>query len=202
MAVLNFPNSPTSGQIHTENSRSWIWDTVSWNPYTYQSVSVNKNIVTFGPLDNEPPVSGYANLGIRNGRPVLGFSDTTQEAAVFSRIIPHGLNLEGGLSVSLWAAAKNAVTGTIGWDVAFERVETGVTDTDIDSFGTPKTITPLSVPATSGILTNFNTTFTQGQLPSGLAAGDLFRLRVRRDVANDTAVDNAELFFVEIKTPV
>lgn len=28
--ALNFPNSPTANQIHTENGKSWIWDTVAW----------------------------------------------------------------------------------------------------------------------------------------------------------------------------
>ncbi len=31
MAALDFPNSPTLNQIHTENGRSFMWDGVSWN---------------------------------------------------------------------------------------------------------------------------------------------------------------------------
>ena len=29
--AINFPNSPTIGQSHTHNSRTWVWDGVSWN---------------------------------------------------------------------------------------------------------------------------------------------------------------------------
>jgi hypothetical protein len=30
MAALNFPNSPSVSQIHTENNKSWMWDGTSW----------------------------------------------------------------------------------------------------------------------------------------------------------------------------
>lgn len=32
MAALNFPSSPTDGQVHTENSKTWSWNaaTTSW----------------------------------------------------------------------------------------------------------------------------------------------------------------------------
>jgi len=30
MAALNFPNTPSISQVHTENGRSWIWDGASW----------------------------------------------------------------------------------------------------------------------------------------------------------------------------
>ena len=30
MAAINFPSSPTVGQVHSENNRSWTWNGVSW----------------------------------------------------------------------------------------------------------------------------------------------------------------------------
>ena len=30
MAALNFPDSPSADQVHTENGKSWVWDGVSW----------------------------------------------------------------------------------------------------------------------------------------------------------------------------
>lgn len=198
--AINFPNTPTSGDIHNESSRSWIWDTVSWNPYT--SAATNNVIVaSFSPLDNEPPSTNYATLDTRNNRPVLDFNDTTQEASVFCGVVPTGINLTNGLTIVILAAATTATTGTIGWDVAFERVVANDIDADSDNFGTPQTITAVTVSGTSGVLTSFSITFTQGQLPASLAAEDLFRIRIRRDVANDTATDDAELFFVELHIP-
>jgi hypothetical protein len=41
--------------------------------------------------------------------------------------------------------------------------------------------------------------FTQAQLPSGLTNGDMYRLRIRRDVASDTASGDAELLGVEVR---
>ena len=34
MAVLDFPSSPTVGQIYTANGRAWIWTGIVWNSYS------------------------------------------------------------------------------------------------------------------------------------------------------------------------
>jgi len=31
MAALDFPSSPSIGQVYTANGKSWLWDGVSWN---------------------------------------------------------------------------------------------------------------------------------------------------------------------------
>jgi hypothetical protein len=31
--AIDYPNSPTSGQIHTVGDKSWIWDGATWNAY-------------------------------------------------------------------------------------------------------------------------------------------------------------------------
>ncbi len=30
MAAIDFPTSPTIGQIYTFNGRSWVWDGTAW----------------------------------------------------------------------------------------------------------------------------------------------------------------------------
>lgn len=42
MAILNFPNSPTNGQIHTENNRTWVWDAANtrWLPQVQATFTI------------------------------------------------------------------------------------------------------------------------------------------------------------------
>jgi hypothetical protein len=159
----------------------------------------NKTIAFFTALNNEPPATNFATLDTRNSHPVLDFDTTTQEAAKFRNIIPEGVSLLSGVNVIAQWAASTATTGTIGWDVAFERIASNGIDIDADSFGTARTITAITVPSTAGITLTSSCSFTQAQLPSGLTNGNMYRLRIRRDVANDSASGDAELLGVEVR---
>lgn len=158
--------------------------------------SGTKSIARLLPLLNEPPSSNYAVRKYRNNHPVLAFNDTTQESAVFTFSVPEGASLAAGVNVyATWTAA--ATSGTVGWDISFERV-TGI-DIDSDSWGTARTITASTVNGTSGIASTTSVSFSQAQLPASLAAGDLCRIRIRRDVANDNAAGDAELLHLEVR---
>ena len=65
---------------------------------------------------------------------------------------------------------------------------------DSDNFGTAQTITAATVSGTSGITLVTSVNFSQAQLPTSLGAGDMYRIRIRRDVTNDTATGDAELY--------
>jgi hypothetical protein len=160
----------------------------------------SKTIAFFTALDNEPPATNFATFDTRNSHLVLDFDTVTQEAAIFRGIIPEGINLLSGCSVITQWAATSATTGTIGWDVAFERIASNGINLGTDSFDTPQTITATTVPSTSGITLTTSVTFTQAQLPSSLTNGNMYRLRVRRDVVNDTASGDAELLGLEIRS--
>lgn len=152
----------------------------------------------FFPQDNEPPSSNFATLDTRNGHLVLDFDTTTQETAIFKGVLPRHYG-GGGITVYLHWAATSATTGTIGWDVAFERIGDGSQDIDSDGFATAQTVTAATVPATSGRVDITNVAVTDGANIDSIAVGEAFRLRVRRDVANDTASGDAELLAVELK---
>lgn len=156
-------------------------------------------LLTLLPQMNQPPTSNYATLDIRNGHPVLDFDTTTQETAIFPFLMPR--NYAGGnLVVYVHHAASSATTGTIGWDVTFERIGDSQQDTDADGFATAQTITAATVPGTSGHVDIVNVTCTAGAAGTdSIAAGERGRLRIRRDVTNDTATGDAELFGVEVK---
>lgn len=152
----------------------------------------------FMPSDNEPPATLYATISTRNGHPILQFDTTTQWAAIFTGVMPRNY-AGGGVTVYVHATLASATTGTLGWDVAFERMSDAATDLDADSFATAQTITAVTVPGTSGVVLVLNVAVTNGANMDSVAVGEAFRLRVRRDVANDTATGNGELMAVEIK---
>lgn len=155
-------------------------------------------LCVFTALHNSPPASNPATFDTRNGTPVLDFDTTTQEIAIFVGVLPRHY-AGGGVTVYLHWAATSATSGTIGWDVAFERHLAGTDTLAADSFASAQTVTAATVPGTAGILSVTNVAFTNGAQMDSLAVGESFRLRVRRDVSNDTAAGDGELLAAEIK---
>ena len=156
-------------------------------------------LAVFSPSANEPPATAFATLDTRNAHTVLDFDTTTQEAAIFKGVMPRHYS-GGGITVYVHASLTSAVTGTLGWGVTFERVSDSIQDIDADGFATEQIITAATVPATSGFVSILNVAITAGAAGTdSVAAGDGYRLRIQRDVANDTAAGDAELWAVEVK---
>lgn len=151
----------------------------------------------FYPSDNEPPTSNYATFDVRNSHPVLDFDDTTAEAAVWSGLLPTSYG-GGGVTVAVGWSATSATTNTIGWTVEFERIGDQQQDVDSDSFASAQTITAVTVPGTSGNVDVTSVNISDGANMDSVAAGEQFRIRVKRDVANDSATGDAELHWVRI----
>lgn len=150
-------------------------------------------------LGSESPASNYATLDTRNNHPCLDFDQTTGETAYFSGVMPQHYSAATGVTVILYWAGSVVGTNTVGWLVAFERMGDGGTDIDSDSFASDATVTAEAADATSGILDVSSVNITAGANMDSVVAGDLFRLRVTRDVANDTLAGDAELYAVEIR---
>lgn len=155
-------------------------------------------LLIFTPLAAEPPASFAATPDVRNQHPVLDFDDTTQETALFTGVLPRHY-AGGGLTVRVHWAATSATSGTVGWDVAVERIGDGQQDLDADGFASAKTIAATDVPATSGLVKITSADLASGDEMDNLAAGEAFRLRLRRDVAADSAAGDAELLALEIE---
>jgi hypothetical protein len=155
-------------------------------------------LCVFGPRGNEPPTANFATLDTRNTQCVLDFDTTTQEAAIWSGVMPYHY-AGGNITVYVHSSMTSATTGTVGWDVTFEAIGTAQ-DTDADGFATAQTITAATVSGTSGVLLVQSVTCTAGAAGTdSVAAGNKFRLRVRRDVANDTAAGDAEIHAVVVR---
>lgn len=154
-----------------------------------------KTYAVLGALDNEPPATNFATFDTRNSIPVLDFDATTEESAVFSRVMPEGASLGSGLKVRIHWMATSATSGDCRWGVQFER---GTTDLDADSFDTATEATA-TTNGTSGIITVTEITCTN---IDSITAGDAYRVKIYRDTgdAADTMSGDAELVRVEIRS--
>lgn len=159
-----------------------------------------QTLVTFVATDNHPPASAYATPDLRNSHPVLDFDAATDEDAIFSAVLPRNY-AGGGVTVTVIWMATSATSGNVIWNGAFERLEAGGTDLDVDSFATAQAASAATTNATSGALTYTTITFTNGAQMDSLAVGEAFRFKVTRDAnnASDTMTGDAELVAVEIK---
>lgn len=155
-------------------------------------------LVTFSPLHNEPPATNPATLDTRNGHPCIDFDAATNEDAVFSAIMPQHY-AGGGVTVYIHYAMSSAESGDVDWDVAFERIGDQQQDIDADGFAAVQSVDNTTVPATSGLVDVVSVAFTNGAQMDSVAAGELFRLKVTRDAASDTAAGDAELLGCEIR---
>lgn len=144
------------------------------------------------------PTSNGATWDVRNNIGVLDFDDTTSEATIFLDVLPRHYS-GNGITVYLHWAATSATSGTGGWLVAFERIGDAQQDIDSDGFASDQTVTAATVPATSGHVKITSVAVTNGANMDSIAVGEVYRLRVKRDVANDTATGDLELLAVELK---
>lgn len=155
-------------------------------------------LLVFKTHDNEPPASNYATVDQRNSHLVLDFDTTTGEAAVFSGVLPRNYG-GNGITVYIHYAMTSATTGTCGWLVAFERIGDAQQDIDSDGFASSQTVTAVTVDGTSGNVDIVNVAVSNGANMDSIAVGESFRLKITRDVANDSAAGDAELLKVELK---
>jgi len=156
-------------------------------------------LLIFTPLNNEPPAANYATFDTRNSHPTLDFDATTNESAVFSSVMPQHYAGTTGVTVYLHYAMSSAVADTVDWDVAFERIGDQQLDIDADSFAAVNSVDNTTVPDTAGLVDVVSVAFTDGADMGSVAVGELFRLKVTRDAANDDATGDAELVAVEIR---
>lgn len=93
----------------------------------------------------------------------------------------------------------SATSGDIDWDLAFERIGDQQLDIDADSFAAANSVDNTTVPATSGLVDVVTIAFTDGADMDSVAAGEMFRIKLTRDAASDTATGDAELHFVVLR---
>lgn len=151
---------------------------------------------TLTPESAHFPASNFPQLLLSNRRPVLAFDATTSETAYWTLIAPQGLS--GTQSLIISYAMASATSGGVAFDVAVEAISSGdATDTDATtSFDTVNAATDAGVPATAGYMEQVTVTLTNAD---SMAAGDLVRISIARDVADaaDTATGDLYLLAAE-----
>lgn len=155
----------------------------------------------FTPQANEPPSSSFATLDTRNGHVVLDFDGASDEEAVFSGVVPAHYS-GGGLTIDTFWALTSATSGSFRVQTSIERIDASSLDIDADSFAAANSAGG-SAPGTSGQVVVVTTTHTSGAQMDSLAAGEAFRLKIRRDADGTSGTDDittdAELLRVVIK---
>lgn len=159
-------------------------------------------LATFFPADNEPPASAYATFDTRNAHPTLDFDGATDEEAVFTGILPNNY-AGGGLTVRCHVAFTSATSGSGRLQADIERMDASSLDIDADSFAGSFQSAGVTAPGTSGQIVVGSIAFTSGAQMDSLAAGEPFRLKIRRDADGTSGTDDIatdmELLAVEVK---
>lgn len=142
---------------------------------------------SFLPFANEAPSSSYMKIDFRNGHPVLDAEATSDTEAIFTDIMPRYYS-GGSIQATIWVATSTATTGTMRWQMAFERMATSVVDLDEDNFASFLSAS-LSAPNNSGSITSVNIAFQNGDA-DGVQAGGMYRFKVRRDADGTSGTDD------------
>jgi hypothetical protein len=159
-------------------------------------------LIVWDPWSNDQPASNFATKDTRNGHRVLDFDGSTDEEAMFTGVLPAHY-AGGGLTLKLHLAFTSATSGASRWQADIERI--GAAGQDIDSDGFTGTFqgADAAPPGTSGQIVVASIAFTSGAQMDSLAAGEAFRLKIRRDADGTSGTDNvtsdAELVMLELK---
>jgi len=143
------------------------------------------------------PASNFATHDLTNNRRVVDFDASADETCYIEGYLPssHG---GGGLTVVLFfSTTDDTDANKVRWDVDFERVNTAIT---ADSFtGSPQSLSVL-VNATINVRTAATIAFTEGGQMDSLAAGEEFRLEIKRVATHgdDTCTTDASLSGVAV----
>ena len=164
-------------------------------------LGTGQTLLQFRPAQAEPPATLYAVYGVRNVHPYLAFDSATSWSTSFTGVLPRNY-MGGGLTVNIHWAGNGAGTNKVCFAGAIERIDVGTLDIDADSFATTQTdTTGVAANTTSGIASTTTLTFSSGANMDSLAAGEMFRLKISRAVAeaNDTFANDAQILMIEIR---
>ncbi len=159
-----------------------------------------RSLPTFTPASADFPTTNMPAPG-RDAqlRPYLAFDATTDESCDWTFVAPLGLTTP--LTAIVHYRMTSATTGSVRVEVLLEAITPGdALDTDASSSFAATNSAGGSVPGTAGYESSISVTLTNND---GVAAGDLCRLRFRRDADGTTGTDDAtgdmELLAIELQ---
>lgn len=174
---------------------------LSMSSTTLNASAQSKPFMVWTALGNQPPASAYATFATRNSHPVLDFDGATDEEAVFGGVLSPDYQ-GGGLTCETFWAFTSATSGSLRVQAGIERIDASSLDIDSDSFASFQSAGG-TAPSTNGQVIKVTITFTSGAQMDSLAAGEAFRLKIRRDADGTSGTDDittdAELLRVVLR---
>jgi hypothetical protein len=146
-------------------------------------------LMIFGAHDADLPSSAFARPGMDGqGRSFLAFAGATaDESAYFVGIAPQGMTGTATLIVTYRMAS--ATTGSVRFEALVEAItDADAVDTDSASSFDTTNSAGATVPGTAGYIDQLSITLTN---KDSIAAGDYFRIQLRRDQDGTTGTDDA-----------
>ena len=145
------------------------------------------------------PGSGAPGLDVAANRPFVAFDESSVETVYSKAVALPGQYGGGTLKANIGYVMASATSGKVDFEVSVEAVTDGdALDLDAgDDFDTPNAVAA-TVPGTAGHLDVLTVTLSN---KDSVAAGDLFRIRLKRDAddaTDDTAAGDARVLWEEI----
>tara|TARA_R110000824_G_scaffold41253_11_gene122924 strand:+ start:668 stop:1210 length:543 start_codon:yes stop_codon:yes gene_type:complete len=156
----------------------------------------NPTLAVFTAQNGIPPATNYATRDVRGLFPVLDFDNTTSESIYFVGVMPQQYQ-NNGMTAYVYFTS-DATSGNVDWDVSFDRVASADLDIDGNSFAFTSSSNDNDVSGTSGVITIATFSIGNGIASNNLVAGDMFMVKLTRDVA-DTAAGDANFLSLELR---
>jgi uncharacterized cupin superfamily protein len=171
-------NGDTVWQLTTDDPITVGTTTLAYQQLTGGGGGGGNQLDSFGPNDaifiDSPNIP---ELSSRNSHPTLDYDDTTDEAAVWERVVSKDYS-GGNVIFDVDCVAATATTGNAVIGIEVERLNAGGHDIDTDSWATQKLSSATAVPGTSGVIFRITVTLSNSEADS-IAAGDGVRYRVQ-----------------------
>jgi hypothetical protein len=145
------------------------------------------------------PGASSAAKGRRNSHDFVAFDAAVETACRFFSVLKRAYSNATGITIYLHWCAAVAQSGTVRWKVAIERIGTEQQDLDSDGFAAAALAVVGNVPVVCGNVLVTSLEIARGFAMDSLVSGEAFRIAISRDVANDTAIGDAQLLAVEIR---
>ncbi len=152
----------------------------------------------FAPSDGLFPTAQPAGTVTRDDELLITFAQLVDSDILFPGAMDE--KYDGGtIAVDIYWVAAAAIADDVRWSVEWLRQAGG--DAISGAFAAPKTVDS-TAPGVNGDIAKATITFTQAEADS-VAAGDPYRIRVRREGTNnnDTMTDTAQLLRVTVEEP-
>ena len=147
----------------------------------------------------ELAVSAFPQFVVRNNHLGLAFDVSVREECYFTGVMPQHYAAGGITTLVHWTQASNTSTNIVGWKIAFERIGAAQQDIDADGFAADVTAVLLSANATPGNVVVQPISAANGAAIDSIAVGEMFRLKLTRDVSGDVIHDDVQVLLVEMK---